>query len=331
MKATKVFITGSTGYIGHELALRLANMGYTVKALVRDIHSSKIPQHDHIEPCQGDICKPNTLKEVMSDCDCVFHLAAFTDIKSHDISKFYKINVEGTENLIKEASACGVKKFILSSSLSVFGPALYKVPITEKQPRLHSIDNDYELTKIMAEEVIMKYANTDMSCSILNISRVYGPGMKTYSNGVNKIIKKIMKDRILITPSRLESEANYVFIDDVIKAQIGAMHHAKNGEKYIIGGENADYKKLFNVIRGISKSKVRIFQINYSLLRSIIGFYSGLSKLIGLNTLVTPGVLDSLFTNRSASSAKAVKILKYDITQLKTGIERTVEHLKLES
>ena len=58
-----------------------------------------------------------------------------------------------------------------------------------------SIDNDYELTKIMAEEVVMKYANTDMSCSILNISRVYGPGMKTYSNGVNKIIKKIMKDR----------------------------------------------------------------------------------------------------------------------------------------
>lgn len=331
MKATKVLITGSTGYIGHELALELADMGYSVNALVRDINSTKIPVHKNINPYQGDICDPSSIRKAIFDCGCVFHLAAFTDIKSRNISKFHQINVEGTENLLKEAKTSGVKKFILSSSLSVFGPALYHVPITETQPRLHSIDNDYELTKIMAEELTMKYANSGMSCSILNISRVYGPGMKTYSNGVNKIIKKIMNDRILITPSKLESEANYVFIDDVIKAEIAAMHHSENGEKYIVGGENADYKKLFSTIKHVSNSRIRIFQINYNLLRSLIGVYSGFSQLIGLKTLVTPGVLDSLFTNRSASTKKAEEVLKYNVTPLKTGIERTVEHLKLES
>ena len=331
MKANKLLITGSTGYIGHELALALANMGYNINALVRDINSTKIPLHKNIVLHQGDICDPGSLKKAMLDCSCVFHLAAFTDLKSHEIFKFHKINVEGTENLLKEAIASGVKKFILTSSLSVFGPALYKVPITESQPRLHSIDNDYELTKIMAEELTMKYAESGMTCSILNISRVYGPGMKTYSNGVNKIIEKIMNDRVLIAPSKLESEANYVFIDDVIKAQIGAMQHSENGEKYIVGGENADYKKLFSVIKSITNSKIRVFQINYNLMRSLIAFYSSLSKLFGLNTLVTPSVLDSLFTNRSASSKKAEKILKYNITPLRAGIERTVEHLKLES
>jgi len=49
---------------------------------------------------------------------------------------------------------------------------------------------------------------------------VYGPGLKTYSNGVNALISKILKDKVLFVPSKLHVEANYVYIEDVIKLTI---------------------------------------------------------------------------------------------------------------
>mgnify|MGYP000035008618 CR=1 FL=1 len=75
-----------------------------------------------------------------------------------------------------------------------------EVPITESQPRLTSYANDYELTKSMSEEVVSDYVKKGLSCIILNLTRVYGPGLNTYSNGLNKIILKkhnVLKINIL--------------------------------------------------------------------------------------------------------------------------------------
>ena len=52
----KVLLTGATGYIGHQLAMKLANLNYEVNALVRDLDSKKIPQHKNIKPVKGNIC-----------------------------------------------------------------------------------------------------------------------------------------------------------------------------------------------------------------------------------------------------------------------------------
>ncbi|NNK81767.1 MAG: NAD-dependent epimerase/dehydratase family protein, partial [Flavobacteriaceae bacterium] len=256
-----------------------------------------------------------------------YHAAAFTDLKCNDIKKFYNTNVLGTEHVLKSALKHKIKKLIYTSTLSVYGPALYHVPITENQPRLKSIDNDYELTKTMSEELIRSYINKGLTCCILNVSRVYGPGPNTYSNGVNKIFKKILNDKILVVPSKLNIEANYVYIDDVIDAQIKALIKGENGENYIIGGENVDYEQLFGMAKQVANNNIKIVKINYKLLKALIVIQDKLSKLLFLKPLVTPKVLDSLFTNRSATASKAVKTLGYQITPLHKGIQKTIKFL----
>ena len=324
----KVFITGATGYIGHQLVKTLAKQKHEISILVRDPLSKRIPKTKNIKIHQGDLCDYNSIMNAMKGCDYVFHAAAFTDLKCTEVNKFYDTNVLGTENILKSAITLNIKKLIYTSTLSVFGPALYHVPLTEKQPLLNSINNDYELTKTMSEELVKTYVNKGLSCCILNVSRVYGPGLRTYSNGVNKIIEKIMNQKILFAPSTLNVEANYVYIDDVIDAQIRALEHGRSGENYIIGGENADYEKLFGLAKQVARSNVKIIKINYKVIRSLIQLQSGISAILGLKPLVTPKVLDSLFTNRSASSKKALSTLDYHITPLAKGIQQTINFLK---
>jgi nucleoside-diphosphate-sugar epimerase len=137
-----------------------------------------------------------------------------------------------------------------------------------------------------------------------------------------------MKDKVLYVPSKLNVEANYVFIDDVIDAELLALEKGKTGEKYIIGGENADYEGLFNKIKTISKSNISIVKVNYNFIKGVISLLSNLNRLLGLNPPLTPKVLDSLFTNRSASSQKAISSLNYQITPLNRGLAQTITHLK---
>ena len=323
----KVLLTGATGYIGNQLARKLANQNYEVNALVRDPGSDKFPKHKNIIPFKGNICDYQSIRSAISDCDHVFHMAAFTDLKCKKIDNFYETNVVGTTNILKAAMEAHIKKVIYTSTLSVFGPALFEVPITEKQPRLVSYSNDYELTKAMSEEVIAKYVQKGLHCSILNVSRVYGPGLNTYSNGVNNIISKITKDKFLIVPANLNVTVNFVFINDVINAQLLALEHGKAGEKYIIGGENTDYDRLFKKVINLSNSNISILKLNYNILKTGVAWISNLKKLIGIKRPFSPKGLDSFFTNSCASSQKAMSELNYKITPLDRGLKHTINFL----
>lgn len=323
----KVLLTGATGYVGHQLALKLASQNYEVHALVRDLDSVKIPRHKKITPFKGNICEYESIQKAIRNCEYVFHTAAFTDLKYNKIDKFYNTNVIGTKNVLEASLEEKVKKVVYTSTLSTFGPALFQVPITETQPRIASYSNDYELTKSMSEEVVSEYVKKGLSCTILSLTRVYGPGLKTYSNGVNSLISKIMNDKVLFVPSKLNVEANYVFIDDVLNAELLALEKGKSGEKYIIGGENSDYLTLFNNIKKISKSNVTIFQINYDIVKNTIAFINNLNSILGKSFVLTPKVLDALFTNRSASSQKAISSLNYKSTPLEKGLKQTINYL----
>lgn len=323
----KVLLTGATGYVGHQLALKLASQNYEVHALVRDLDSEKIPRHNMITPFKGNICEYESIQNAIKNCEYVFHTAAFTDLKYNKIDKFYNTNVIGTKNVLEASLEEKVKKVIYTSTLSTFGPSLFHVPITETQPRIASYSNDYELTKSMSEEVVSEYVKKGLPCTILSLTRVYGPGLKTYSNGVNSLISKIMNDKVLFVPSKLNIEANYVFIDDVLNAELLALEKGNSGEKYIIGGENSDYKTLFDQIKEISKSKIAILQIDYDLVKNSIAFMNNLNLIFGKSFLLTPKVLDALFTNRSASSQKAISSLNYKSTSLKKGLKQTIKYL----
>jgi len=93
----KALLTGATGYVGHQLALRLATENFEVHALIRNPDSDKIPKHKNIVVFEGDICDYESVVKAIEGCDYVFHTAAFTNLKCKTIDNFYNANVIGTQ------------------------------------------------------------------------------------------------------------------------------------------------------------------------------------------------------------------------------------------
>ena len=111
----KVFITGATGYIGHQLTKSLSNQNHEISILVRDPLSERIPKTKNITIHKGDLCDYNSIYKAMNGCDYVFHAAAFTDLKCTTVNKFYDTNVVGTENILKSAINLNIKKLQLAT------------------------------------------------------------------------------------------------------------------------------------------------------------------------------------------------------------------------
>lgn len=326
----KILITGATGYVGHQLALTLAEQGNGVHILVRNSFSSNIPRHKNIIAFTGDITDRPSIRFAICGCKQVYHTAALVKIFAKDPSEFYKVNVEGTANLLAEALESGVKKFVFTSTCGVLGKSVL-TPKNENDPRTSSFDNDYEFTKFLAENLVKEYVHKGLFTVIVSLSKVYGPGIETHPISVNKVIKNFIKGKITFIPKPGILATNYCYINDVVEGHILAMAKGIGGEKYILGGENISYTELFKTIRSISGTKAKIIETP----KIIILLWAFLQWLLyftfNKEPVVTKKAIRTIFCNKTFSSRKAILQLGYQVTPLREGLRQTIHFLKTQN
>ena len=158
------FLTGSNGFIGTRLVEELSSGGHSVRCLVRSPDKfSNLSGLAGVTPVIGDLDSVHILEAASKGCDTVFHLAAFAKPWSKDKSLPYRVNLTGTENLLKAAGRAGVKRFVFTSSAAVIGPSPGVEPIDESFTRTVPLFNEYEETKAAGEELVGSTAATGWS------------------------------------------------------------------------------------------------------------------------------------------------------------------------
>ena len=323
----RILITGATGYIGYKLAMEAARRNYTVHILVRDLNSPLLPVHPNIIKFKGDITDKGSVMAAMMNCDKVMHAAAIAKLSARDNSIFYSVNVEGTRNMLDAALALGVKRFVFTSSGAVIGPS-GKFPMSENDPRIAAFENDYEISKHWAEELVKEYCRKGLFAIIVAAPRVYGPGHDCNGNTMNILLKNNLSTRLAFVPSCDNVVANYAFVDDVIIGHFLAMDKGLGGEKYILGGENLSYRSFFQTIKQNTGKNVRLVRVPKLLLKIWSLFYMCFCRLLGKETHISPRVVDRLAQNRALTCDKAIRQLGYSITPFSVGIQKTIFHLK---
>jgi nucleoside-diphosphate-sugar epimerase len=177
-KNPNILVTGATGFIGQHLTRRLLDVNgeHSVRAVSKYKDDSKLYffRDDETDSRKADISNRESISGIMDGIDVVYHLAA---IARNDLSKtwddFYAVNVRGTVNLLEEAKAAGVKRFVFISTVEAAGFGDGVSPRKESDPP--NPTNNYGKSKLMAERQVLSGA-WPMECAVLRLPMIYGPG-----------------------------------------------------------------------------------------------------------------------------------------------------------
>ncbi len=322
----KIFITGSTGFIGGNLARKLADSGYCVHALCRSTYKTNLIEHKNIKVFKGNIFDKLSLESAMESCDQVYHLGACTKVLVQNRELYYKVNVFGTVNVLDTALKLGVERVVVTSTAGVLGPSSGGAK-DEASDLAIGFFNEYDHSKYLMERKIEEYVKKGLHVVLVNPTRVYGPGLLSQANSATKIINMYLQGKWRIIPGNGSRICNYVFIEDVVNGHILAMERGRAGEKYILGGPNTSYSNFYQALANISNKKYVMFKFPEPLLVGISRIMVLFSKISGFPPLITPQYVRKYLRDWEVSSEKAEKELGYAITPLDIGLERTIAWL----
>src|SRR5262244_1165312 len=111
-------LTGATGFVGAAVLRTLIAAGHNVRALVRPNSDRRNLSGVDCEIVTGDLTEPESLKRAVRGCETVFHVAADYRIWVPDREKMNRVNVEGTVELNRAATAAGVSRIVYTSSVA---------------------------------------------------------------------------------------------------------------------------------------------------------------------------------------------------------------------
>jgi len=183
----KIFVTGSTGFIGSGLVAKLVSEGHTIHALYRS--ESKIPRSLQSNGMwfKGDITDAESMEKAMAGCEAVFHTAAFAGVWHRDVREIYRLNVDATITVLKIAARVGIKRCVVTSSAAVFGPSDGTI-LSESGNMPGKYFTPYEHSKAVMENEVKKLTASGQDIVLVNPTRLYGPGPLNDANSVTRLI-----------------------------------------------------------------------------------------------------------------------------------------------
>lgn len=322
-----ILITGATGYIGKELAKRLAASGQQVHALYRSEAKIADLRHENILLFKGDMTDKAALTAAMQGCESVYHLAALAGVWAKDPNAFLNANFHAVRQLLDIANEQGVRRVVLTSTGGAAGPSADGKPVQEapfRQPRFFS---DYEKSKWLMEDYVFHQYAGKTEVIIVNPTRVFGPGLLTESNGVTRMVQLYLKGRFRMLPAS-QRIGNYTYVDDVVQGHLLAMEKGRHKERYLLGGYDLSYRELFDLLARLSGKNYRMFNLPASALYFMAHAQQISNRLFNTRPMFTPVWVDKLVRHDwLVSSQKAREELGYQPTAVEDAFRQTIDWL----
>jgi dihydroflavonol-4-reductase len=243
----RALVTGGTGFVGSNIALRLLERGWKVRVLERPGATHILLEDGPFEFVQGDVLEPEGLLPAMRGVEAVFHAAGVVDYWRQGKERMYQVNVEGTRNVMHAALESGVDRVVHISSAAAMG--IYPDEVVDETYTFNVKPERfvYGHSKHLAEEEVFKAVEQGLPAVIVNPTTVIGPRdiRKVSSGMVVEVVKHCVPP--LIPPGG----TNVVPICDAAQGTIEAALKGRVGERYLLGGENMSHAQLYRTIANV--------------------------------------------------------------------------------
>jgi dihydroflavonol-4-reductase len=244
---TRALVTGGTGFVGSNIALRLVERHWDVCIMERPGASRILLEGGPFEFVTGDVLEPDTLLPAMRGIDVVFHAAGVVDHWNQGKERMYQVNVEGTRNVMEAALKSGIDRVVHISSTAAMG--IHPNEIVDESYTFNVKPERfiYGHSKHLAEEIAFEYVQRGLPVVLVNPTTVIGPrDVRKVSSGM---VVEVGNHKVppLIPPGGI----NIIPICDAAQGTIEAALKGRVGERYILGSENISLLQLYRTITNV--------------------------------------------------------------------------------
>jgi dihydroflavonol-4-reductase len=309
-------VTGATGHIGNILIRQLLARGEHVRAMVRPGGIPEALTGLTVDLVPGDLLDPRSLTEALLGVEYVYHLGARISLGPGSDPETWRVNLEGTRNLVEAALNAGIQRFLYASSIYSL-----RRPVTGLVDETLPFDpasayGDYDRSKAAASLEVLSAVEHGLDAVLLCPTAVTGPfDFKNSESG--RAIKYNMPPGIKFT---VDGGYDFVDVRDVAKGFIRAAEIGRRGETYILGGERLTVREVSKLIWQAAGG----WHWGIHLPGWMADLAAGVLPLFSQDPLVTPYTLGAIRSNSYISHAKAAAELGYQPRPAATAVREAV-------
>ena len=271
-------VTGATGFLGSQLVRTLLERGESVKAFVRpgsNLAALSGYPRDRFKLAVGDIRIEQSVFAALANCTRLYHVAANFKMWDPEPSRIILPAVEGMRATLRAARARKLQKIVVTSSAGVLGTTAGEELMDETHEFNLADPEAYFAAKVAADKVASEFIAEGLPIVMALPATIAGPGdWKPTPNG--QLLLEYLK-----TPSTSHFPVtgggiNVVDVEDVALGHALAMDRGVVGERYLLGGENLTFSKLFETLcdltglaepstpksKGLMKLAGKLFELN---------------------------------------------------------------------
>jgi len=265
----RILITGGAGFIGSHITERLLKGDHEVIVVdnldpyydvkIKENNTKLFQNAENFRFVRGSILDKNLMKKLIEDTEIIFHLAAQAGVRASikDPRKTFNVNANGTFTLLELCLNSNVKKFINSSSSSVYGKVKY-LPFDEDHPT--NPISPYGVSKLAAEHYCrVFYEVYGLGTVNLRYFTVYGSRMRP-DLAISIFTRRALNNKTIEIFGDGSYTRDFTYIDDVVDLNMECLKSNRAcGETFNVGtGERVTILELAKKIIEINKSNSKI-------------------------------------------------------------------------
>jgi dihydroflavonol-4-reductase len=326
-------ITGATGLLGTHLMMELLSRGERVRALVRPsanrqsvedvFRFCKNQRFSEIEWVEGDVLDIDSLEEAMRGCSHVFHCAAIVSYHPADRAEMYRVNTEGTANVINMALHLGNIKVGFVSSIAAIGKAKNNEHVDEESEWVENdMNTHYAITKQLSEMEFWRGLHEGLEGVAFNCGFIIGPG--SFERSSPSLFRKLNEGMSFYPPGG----TGFIAVSDAAKCIAELTLGTTTHERFILVTENRSMKEIFQLVAQSLGAKVPTREAKPWILQLARIAEWLKEKTSGRKALVTRETVKNASLRFYYDSKKLNHVFPFKATPIEESIQQTAAYFK---
>jgi farnesol dehydrogenase len=332
--ARPVAVTGGTGYLGRHIVAALRARGLPVRVVARDparAAADGLVPAPGLEVVAGDTTSRPTLDAAFGGAGAVVHGAATVTAWEKDRTLFDRVNVQGLQHTLRAAEDAKVPRVVFVSSFFALGPT---DGITGDETLPLDPDrrfaNDYERTKTLAEREARERAARGYPLVTVYPGILLGPGPLREANLVAGMVLDAAAGRLPGLPGGGDRRWCWTWVEDAAAGVVRALETAADGDRFVLGGENATVRDFFDRVENAGGPRVPRRSIPYAALAAAGALAEALAAMGGPRPKLTRGGVAIFRREWAYSSRRAERALGWRPRSLDDAVRGLLAWLRAE-